>query len=249
MKKTTKFMILCLGACLPTLVFASATSVLGSSHSSVIGRSHDMSFKEVLEAQPDILKPLLPLSGANFFFKGQDATGIAPLQLAVMSIGGGFARETRGGLDRLLPPAQLLFLIEHAMDEPSFVRGFNADEANELSAQGIGAFFVHDGVMTEEQAQHFIKVVTKCMRTKESNTGGSLAYKTPEDEHYCRSVSTVPGEQLMGVIGSALLENYTRAQATHLLKKHLGTLSIAEKTSLLHELKAHIGDAFDAKKF
>lgn len=253
MKKATKYLVVCLGACLPGLVFASASSHLSTSQDAGIGniilRSHDLPHKEVLEAQPDILKPVLPLSGANFFFKGQNATGWAPLQLATTFIGTGFGGETRGGFDRLLPPAQLLFLIEHAMDVPGFVRGFNTDVANELSARGMGAFFVHEGDMTEDQAQHFIKVVTKCMRTQESNEGGPLAYKTPEDETFCRGVSSAPGNQLKGVIGSALLEKYTRVQAGHILRKYLSVLTEGEKLSLLHDLKMHLGDAFDETKF
>ena len=235
--------------CLPALMYASADVQHQISASTVIGRSLDAPYKEDLSEQPLALQPVLPLTGANFTFKGQNGTSWGPLHLATAASGVGFGAQTRGGVDRLLPPAQVLFLIEHAIEVPGYVRSFNHDEANELSARAIAAFLVADKDMDEAHAQHFIEVVTKCMRTQESNQGGDLVYKTKEDKAFCLSVSKPPEAQLQGVIGSALLEKYTRVQAGRVLAKYIQTLSRANRAHLQAELSEHMAPDVIARIF
>lgn len=147
-------------------------------------------------------------------------------------------------MDRLLPPAQILFLLEHALDNPASVRSFDDDEANELSARGIAAYFVEKGEMDTSHAARFIEVVTKCMRTREND-----AYKTPEDAVFCQGLKAAPGEILKGVIGFALLEEYTRIQARHVLSKYTASLPQDKQLLLKEQLKDHLGPLYDESLF
>jgi len=194
-----------------------------------------MPHQQTLKEQPRVLKPVLPLRGANFVFKGENATTWGPIHLATTAMARGFGAETKGGMDRLLPPAQILFLLDHALDNPASVRSFDHDEANELSARGIAAYFVEKGEMDAPHAG---------MRTREND-----AYKTPEDAAFCRDLKASSGEILKGVIGFALLEEYTRVQARRVLSKYTASLPKDKQLLLKEELKEHLGSLYDESLF
>jgi hypothetical protein len=244
MIKRRKYILVGLMTVLSSFLQASADVLTEKEVHNLIGQSLDMPHQQILKEQPRVLKPILPLRGANFVFKGENATTWGPIHLATTAQAQGFGAETRGGMDRLLPPAQILFLLEHALDNPTSVRSFDHDEANELSARGIAAYFVEKGEMDTPHAARFIEVVTKCMRTREND-----AYKTPEDAAFCHELKAAPGEILKGVIGFALLEEYTRVQARRVLSKYTASLPQDKQLLLKEQLRDHLGPLYDESLF